>query len=247
MSLPDIISGAFWMLLRHARPFFTIAVFIGFLAALDRLLEGGLAHAWRLDRAPSDSNGSDGLKLTAFLMIAWLAATLLTFVADALLVPATIEAILGRNPRVTGSLASCLVTLPSVLLAWLVVGLTTAVLVFSVLGIPLAIFLYVRWSFVVQVICRDRTSAIEALRRSTALVQGRWWRTAIVLASIGVLSAVVLLVALNATGATLLSAESVVAVGAVWWLIAPFGAIGRTLLYADTRLRKGDRLQPLPS
>lgn len=62
--------------------------------------------------------------------------------------------------------------LGSFLLWILVVGL----LAITVIGIPFAIYFMARWSFYAQAVLIEGTSATRALRRSSELVKGTWWR-----------------------------------------------------------------------
>ena len=62
--------------------------------------------------------------------------------------------------------------LGSFLLWILVVGL----LAITVIGIPFAIYFAVRWSFYAQAVLIEGTSVTHALRRSSELVKGTWWR-----------------------------------------------------------------------
>ena len=54
----------------------------------------------------------------------------------------------------------------------LIVGL----LAITIIGIPFAIYFAVRWGFYTQAVLIEETSARNALRRSSELVKGTWWR-----------------------------------------------------------------------
>ncbi len=54
----------------------------------------------------------------------------------------------------------------------LIVGLLTI----TIIGIPFAIYFAVRWGFYAQAVLIEQTSATNALRRSSELVKGTWWR-----------------------------------------------------------------------
>ena len=60
----------------------------------------------------------------------------------------------------------------SFLLWLLVVGL----LAITVVGIPFALYFATRWGFYAQAVLIEGTSAMNALRRSSELVKGAWWR-----------------------------------------------------------------------
>ena len=112
-------------------------------------------------------------------------------------------------------------------------------LTLSVIGLPVAIWLFIRWSLFAQACVMQRASAPEALGRSTELVRGHWWRTLgftalidIVVAVSGPLLGVVLL---------LLSGGSLTFINLVGSLIyaltVPYAAIALTLYYYDLELR----------
>jgi hypothetical protein len=68
-----------------------------------------------------------------------------------------------------------------------VVGLAVFILAMSGFGLPVAAYLLVRWLVAGPALVEENRSIAEAMRRSWALVEGRWWRTAgvAVLAFIG--------------------------------------------------------------
>lgn len=50
-------------------------------------------------------------------------------------------------------------------------------LTITIVGIPFAIYRFIRWSLFAEACMLDDLSATESLRRSSELVKGRWWRT----------------------------------------------------------------------
>jgi hypothetical protein len=124
------------------------------------------------------------------------------------------------------------------------------VLVFAVgcatwLGIPVAIYFLVCWSFAGQVcIVECETNPLRALRRSRAIVRGSWWRAA------GVLAAITLLSLLPSFAADWLSvgrASVAIELGALATAVAaPFLASAQTRLYLDLRLRNHESITPSP-
>ncbi len=116
-----------------------------------------------------------------------------------------------------------------------------ALLIFTVIGIPFGIYFYFAWQLVQQEILFRDCSIREALRGSSALVRGHWWRT---VAVIGVLSLLAVaagpllgfvLIFLN------LSPVLVNLIGSiVFALLIPYVAIGRTLLYFDLGAREAE-------
>jgi hypothetical protein len=121
-------------------------------------------------------------------------------------------------------------------------GLAVAVWVLltaTTLLIPVAIWLIVRWLLVAQVVELEDRSAVEALRRSAALVRGRWLRVAS-LVGVGALIALAagpllgaLLILLTDAPLALLN----VVAGVVYALTMPFVALASAFVYFDARVR----------
>lgn len=122
------------------------------------------------------------------------------------------------------------------------------VLLASIIGIPWGIRQLVRYQFASQVVVREGRSGGDALRRSSALVIGRWWHTAAVVA---VVQAGVAFVALTA-GLLLLIVVAGLPLwafgllnGLVYALILPLAAIAVTLLYGDAVAVEVERAEEL--
>jgi hypothetical protein len=123
----------------------------------------------------------------------------------------------------------------------------------TVFLIPVAVWLAVRFSLLAQVIELEGASAVGALRRSSALVRGRWWRVAslvgvgsLIPLAFGPLFGVVLILVTDAPFAL----ANVVA-GVINALAMPFIALTTTYLYLDARTRleleSGDEQGELPA
>ncbi len=123
-------------------------------------------------------------------------------------------------------------------------GLLIAVGVWVVLSvtavlIPIALWLAVRWALLAQVVELEERPAVAALRRSGALVRGRWFRVAS-LVGVGLVLALALgplvgalLILLTDAPLALLNVVS----GVVYALAMPFVAIATTYVYFDARVR----------
>ena len=128
--------------------------------------------------------------------------------------------------------------------AYVLIALAILLLSLSVVGLPLAVWLGVRYQFVGQVVMLEARSARDALHRSSRLVRRRWWHTAmfavIVWSGVHVLGATIgLLLLVAATGLPLWSISLVTAFVGV--ALIPLGAIALTLLYGDAVAEK-DRI-----
>jgi hypothetical protein len=118
--------------------------------------------------------------------------------------------------------------------------LIVLLLVASVVGIPLAVFLLVRWAFVTQAAVIEQLPGRRALRRSAELVADRWWRTFGVTATVNVLAALsgpfVGLIALFTLTKASLNAINLIG-AAVYMFTVPMAAVAVTLLYFDYVMR----------
>ncbi|MGE5688944.1 MAG: hypothetical protein ACM33B_00150 [Pseudomonadota bacterium] len=130
--------------------------------------------------------------------------------------------------------------------AWVVLTSTTVLL-------PVAIWLAVRWALLAPAVVLEGASPVGALRRSSALVRGRWLRVASLVGA----GAVVALAAGPLLGAVLILVTDAplallnVVAGVVYALAMPFVALTTTYVYVDARVRDElaeERLRgPLPA
>lgn len=123
-------------------------------------------------------------------------------------------------------------------LAWasLVIGL----LLVSIIGAPVALWLIIRYQFIAEVVTAEELGPRQALRRSGQLVRRRWWSTAMLVviidAAVLVVSTTVsLLVLVGFTGLPLWAFPAISML--VTALIAPVAAAAHVLLYGDRRHR----------
>jgi hypothetical protein len=163
-------------------------------------------------------------------------------------VRAAIDVSLGRPPTfgsvLTATLRRYFALWGSAIVFYLVIGLLTI----TIIGIPVAIWIFVRWRLFVPAMLAENLGPIQALGRSWHLTEGRWWRTFGILLLLQILLSVIGLIVgtffqfvtalipglsdsarigVNQVGSTL---GSVVAV--------PIQYIAWTLMYFDLRVRK---------
>ncbi|MEM8747708.1 MAG: glycerophosphoryl diester phosphodiesterase membrane domain-containing protein, partial [Actinomycetota bacterium] len=110
------------------------------------------------------------------------------------------------------------------------------VLVLTIVGTPWAIRQVVRYQFVAHVTVLEDRSGADALRRSSELMRGRWWRTAatvvVLNGTLVIVSVAVAVVALAISGGLPLWVFSGLLSLSVA-VLAPFVAIVMTLLYGN--------------
>lgn len=240
LSLPDIITAAFQIYVRRPGTYLVLALpKAAFVLALLLANTSALDALGVNSKSATDNVDTGTLLLTT---VAFGGFAVLSIASDALgdsfLVPAALAAMQNKAGTLRSALACWRGVIGAVLVASLLIGLRVAVTALTVILIPVAIFLYVRWSLSIPALFAERTGGAGALRRSAELVSGSWWRVFGITVAVGALTLApqALVQRAFAGGDTLLSA--VVIFGAAW-LAAPFAAIARTLLYLDVQLRKG--------
>jgi hypothetical protein len=116
---------------------------------------------------------------------------------------------------------------------------TVVVLSITVVGVPLAVARFIRWSLFAQACVLGELSAGESLRRSSVLVRGHWWRTFGFTAIVDVIA--ILSGPFFGVGLLLLTDRSLnfinVAASVVYALTVPLAAIALTLYYFDLEQR----------
>jgi Vacuolar protein sorting-associated protein 62 len=182
----------------------------------------------------SDSEGAGGR-----FVVSTIIATVFGAFAFVLISAAVAWIVRGRqgirtsakgSARAVGNRAGALAT------SFVPAAIAVGVLGLTVVGLPIAIWLFVRWQFIAQATMLEGLAGQRALARSAELVRGRWWHTAlvtfivaIVISSVGVVVGLVILIAF--TGLPLWALSAIVAVCDL--LVMPYGALVLTYLYGD--------------
>lgn len=116
-------------------------------------------------------------------------------------------------------------------------------LAITVVGLPWALRQYVRYHFFPQAVMVEGADGRRALERSTLLVRGRWWHTAVVAGvlygAVAVLGAVAGLLALLVFRSLPMWALSGV-ITLTYSLLVPLSAIAQTLLYGDAAAQRSE-------
>ena len=128
-----------------------------------------------------------------------------------------------------------------VVLGQILVSVLVLLMALTIIGIPFAIWKYVEWQFVQQEIIFKDKPLRAALRGSTQLVRGNWWRTARTAGFLWLISVVTGPILGFALIFTPLSLTWANVVGTLAFaLLVPYVAIGRTLLYWDLSVRHAE-------
>lgn len=226
-----LIGDGFSLYFREFGTFFPIAVAV--VVPVDLIVGGIGLGQFTADYDASPSLGENLIPIfTQFLVVAPLLTAMCIYVL--------LDVTEGRKPSAASAIQRGLDVFAPLLLVMLMyaAGVTLGMLALIVPGV----YLLVRLSFSIQAVVVDKRRGVEALQRSSDLVQGKWLRVCgITLAAnllVGGLSAVVgaPLIAVAASTDTAVYGLIGQMLGGV--LFAPAGALITTLLYFDQRLRK---------
>jgi len=180
----------------------------------------------------------------AALIVAVFSFVGITFAATIVFMPAMNGALIGGTVQhvVQGKInygqayRMAFRRLGTLILAALLQGLALLVISITVIGIPAAIYLAVRWAFVFQAVVIEGHGVEDAFSRSSALVKGRWWRVFGLL-----LIWVLIMAAVNSAVSfplALLPVLSNILQFALELFVTPLMVIFTTLLFFDLRSRK---------
>ena len=246
-GLGQILSASARMYRAHLRLYLSIGVlFVPIslvIAAVQKLLFS-LTRIGVLSQVAGSTNAAVAGTAVAFGLV--LAAMGLTIV-QAMVAYSIAHAGDTPGPDLRAAFATVRRRIGTIVAALVVVAVVVVALEITVIGIPVSIWLLVRWSLFSQCIVVEDMAWRDALRRSRTLVRGSWWRVAgIVLTVVGVALllgplvgvAFLLTTPLSLTGVNIVS-------GIVYVLTLPYAAIATTYLYYDLRVREQTEREPL--
>jgi hypothetical protein len=223
MTLGEILGGSLDLYRRHFRTFLTISL-VG--------LPFSALFGYLVTRDPRNQVLVDTVSLSNVVF------ELVVVAAVACAVAATAD---GIAPRCGSAYTQLLRQLGTFSLA-ILRGVGIVLLLFvTILGIPFAVYLAVRWAFFPQMVVLEGARAGEALSDSSDIVQGHWWRT------FGILFVVWLLAAIIGSPATAINWTISSFIGVplgivIATLVLPFMGIAYTLLFFDLQSRERERV-----
>ncbi len=204
---------------------------------------------WLFDRQPLRQvidwlDDGAGARLTAVLLVGGIQQASLLL----LLAPAVIQAVKdiheGTTPGVMRSYRLAFGRVPAIVITALVIVAALFVPLLQVIGIPIALYLVVRWQFFAQALVFNQgATPIEALSESSGLVRNRWWKTmftVLIFDVIAVIPGFVIgfgLLALGGTGITFANGIS----GLLYAITIPLAVLGATAMFLE---RRGEPLIP---
>lgn len=195
-----------------------------------------------------DASGQDWLDALLAVAVGGIGQAISFAVVAAIVVASLLLIDRGREAGFRRAWRELRPRLGAILTVQLTAAAVTAVLVLTVVGIPLAVWLAVSWTFLQQEILVNGKSGREAFRASRELVRGRWPRTAVIAVfafliavASGPIAGVVLIFLTDAPLATVNAFGAV-----VFALLIPYVATVQTLLFFDLEAeRAGMTLQPV--
>lgn len=164
MSFSEILDGMFSLYRKHFNLFFRIVVIYFFIAyALDKV-----SMLIILERLSEGSIGMLFFTLIVTTLIAVLVVSALSY--------ASAEIFLGRNITAGDAYQQAIGKYLPMLACYLLYIIVCTVLGITCIGLPFAVYLGVRWGLYSLPILIEDNTAVNALRRSGALVKNTWWR-----------------------------------------------------------------------
>ena len=239
----QILSASARMYVRRARLFLGIGVLFIPLGAVIAVVQALVLGGFGL--VGLDTTGESAGWLALFLAGIGATLTLLGFgLVQAATACALAEVEAGRPTGPVQAYRAALTKIRPLLGALALAVTVVLALSATTVLLPVAIWIAVRWILLAPVVELEDRPAIEGLRRSSALVRGRWLRVA---SLVGV-GALLTFVAGPLLGATLILLTDAplplmnVVAGIVYALAMPLVALTTTYVYVDARIR--EELEP---
>ena len=252
LEIGDLLDETFRMYRRHFLLFAGLSVILSIpSAALSGFSYFALFNGLLQQTSPGEISASPqpNLGMLETLLVTYGIAALIILI----LVPfiygavayAACESALGRPVTASGVLMGVLRRYFSLLGYWVLIGLMA--ILFCLL--PLWIWIWVGWAVVMPVMFVENVGLVAAMSRSWRLVEGRWWRTFLIIFLLFVVYEVVRI----ALGAYLALAQGLLqllfpSVVILWFtaattvivdsLVNPVIQIAIVLIYFDLRVRK---------
>ena len=193
MDFTDILDGIFSFYRSHFRLFLTIGVVYFVLSFSIDMISVFLLG--------TDATPGTGLAILVFIILFTFVVS--TFVAAGLSY-ASAHVYLGREITPEAALQRAWQRFWTYLVSFILWSLVVGGLTITIIGIPFAIYFSVRWGLYSLPVLLEGTTVSNALRRSTQLVKGTWWRVFGIMLAISLISFMIYFI-LEASSGFLLS------------------------------------------
>ncbi len=242
----QILGAAARLYWRNRRTFLTLGLVFVPVAALADGIQWVLFHLTGLASFVALDGKKGAVTILFTVMIGDVGAAFASVLATAAIAVVLHELADGRRISVKHAIRTTRARLRPLAAATVIQYGVVLLLTLTVVGIPLAIHRFIRWSLFAQACMLDGQDGRRALARSSRLVRGRWWRafgfTAFVdvLAVLAGLSIGIALLLLTPTALNFIDLVS----SLVYVLIVPFAAAALTLFYFDLEAQATQDLAP---
>ncbi len=180
MGFMDILDTVFSIYRNHFRLILGICT-VYFILRLGVDLSTGISTFF------FESSGLQGMAIAINLVATWIITLISLFFLGTLLFTGS-QIYLSKYITAGAAFGQVTRRFWSYLGSSLLLMITIAVLAITIIGIPFAIYLGIRWGFYAQAVLIEETSATHALKRSRELVRGVWWRVFGIMLAIFLLS-----------------------------------------------------------
>lgn len=168
MGFMDILDTVFSIYRNHFRLIFRICT-VYFILTLGVQLSTGISTFF------FESSGLQGMAIAINPVATWITTLISLFSLGALLFTGA-QIYLGKPITAGAAFSQVTRRFWSYLGSSLLLMIVVALLALTIIGIPFALYLGIRWGFYGQAVLIEETSATNALKRSRELVRGSWWR-----------------------------------------------------------------------
>ena len=168
MGFMDILDTVFGIYRNHFRLIFRICA-VYFIFTLGVELCTGISTFF------FESSGLQGMAIAINPIATWITTLISLFSLGALLFTGA-QIYLGEPITAGAAFNQVTRRFWSYLGSSLLLMIVVALLALTIIGIPFALYLGIRWGFYGQAVLIEETSATNALKRSRELVRGSWWR-----------------------------------------------------------------------
>ena len=176
MSFVDILDGMFLLYRNHFRLFLgMVAVYIVIGFGLDLI-------------SVSAVSGMAPVTSIVIIVFAAIGSFIVSFLVVAGLAYASALVYLERDITAQDALQKAWRRFFTLLWSAILWGLVVGGLSITIIGIPFAIYFSVRWGLYTLPVLFEGTTARNALRRSTELVRGTWWRVFGIMLAVSVIA-----------------------------------------------------------
>jgi hypothetical protein len=245
----QILNASLKLYARHRHTFLTLGLIFIPVGVLTAALQWVLFHLTGLGSLVALDGRRGAVTVLFSVMIGDIGIVLATVLATAWVTVVLHEMAHHRRVTVAQAVRATRHRLRPLAAATVTQYGVVLLLTLTVVGIPVAIWRYIRWSIFAQACMIEGRTGREALARSSALVHGTWWRTfafTLLVDVLTVLSGLIVGILL-----LLLSARSLnfidIASSLVFTLTVPLAAIALTLYYFDLEVRAETSRAPAPS